>query len=120
MTEKGAELLQAVKEMKAGKKGRVYTPEQLLAISSRQSDSQTKQKSARRRLLNYSFDIKVFDEVLAGSLVGAFSEMRAKCLEPLAPILQYAQRISHDFTRRRVAAALDLLPDERFPVLTET
>ncbi len=37
MTEEGAELLQAVKEMKSGKKGRVYTPEQLLAISARQS-----------------------------------------------------------------------------------
>ncbi len=43
MTEAGAELLQAVKEMKAGKKGSVYTPEQLLAISSRQSDCQTKE-----------------------------------------------------------------------------
>lgn len=31
MTTAGAELLQAVKQMKAGEKGRVYTPEQLLA-----------------------------------------------------------------------------------------
>ena len=37
MTDEGAELLKAVKQMKAGRKSRVYTPEQLLAISARQS-----------------------------------------------------------------------------------
>ena len=37
MSAEGAELLNAVKPMKAGKKGRVYTPEQLLAISARQA-----------------------------------------------------------------------------------
>ena len=35
MSPEGAELLKAVKQMRAGKKGRVYTPEQLLAISDR-------------------------------------------------------------------------------------
>jgi hypothetical protein len=37
----GAELFKAVKQMKAGKKGRVYTQEQLLAISARQSVKMT-------------------------------------------------------------------------------
>ena len=40
--------------MKAGKKGRVYTPEQLLAISARQSVSLTQKEFAR--LLNVSVD----------------------------------------------------------------
>ena len=35
MSPEGTELLKAVEQMKAGKKGRVYTPEQLLAISDR-------------------------------------------------------------------------------------
>jgi hypothetical protein len=39
MTAEGAELLQAVKQMKVRRKGRVYTEEQLLAISARQSRS---------------------------------------------------------------------------------
>ena len=47
MTAEGAELLRAVKEMKAGKKGRVYTPEQLLAISARQSVNLTQKEFAR-------------------------------------------------------------------------
>ena len=34
MSPEGAELLKAVEQMKAGKKGRVYTPEQLSACSS--------------------------------------------------------------------------------------
>jgi putative transcriptional regulator len=54
MTAEGAELLQAVEEMKAGKKGRVYTPEQLLAISARQSVNLTQKEFAR--LLNVSVD----------------------------------------------------------------
>ncbi len=54
MTDEGAELLKAVKQMKAGKKGRVYTPEQLLAISARQSVNLTQKEFAR--LLNVSVD----------------------------------------------------------------
>lgn len=54
MTAEGAELLKAVKQMKAGKKGRVYTPEQLLAISARQSVNLTQKEFAR--LLNVSVD----------------------------------------------------------------
>ncbi len=54
MTAEGAELLEAVKQMKAGKKGRVYTPEQLLAISARQSVKLTQRQFAR--LLNVSVD----------------------------------------------------------------
>jgi len=50
----GAELLKAVKQMKAGKKGRTYTPEQLLAISARQSVSLTQKEFAR--LLDVSVD----------------------------------------------------------------
>lgn len=45
MTTEGAELLQAVKQMKAGKKGRVYTPEQLLAISVRRVLQKLSQRS---------------------------------------------------------------------------
>lgn len=37
MSAEGAELLEAVRQMKAGRKGRVYTPEQLLAISARRA-----------------------------------------------------------------------------------
>jgi len=54
MSEQGDELLKAVKQMKAGKKGRVYTPEQLLAISARQSVNLTQKEFAR--LLNVSVD----------------------------------------------------------------
>ena len=54
MSEEGAELLKAVGQMKAGKKGRVYTPEQLLAISARQSVNLTQKEFAR--LLNVSVD----------------------------------------------------------------
>lgn len=50
----GAELLKAVKQMKAGKKGRVYTPEQLLAISARQAANLTQKEFAR--LLDVSVD----------------------------------------------------------------
>lgn len=52
MSSEGAELLKAVKQMKAGQKGRVYTPEQLFAISARQSVSVTQKEFAR--LLNVS------------------------------------------------------------------
>lgn len=54
MSAEGAELLQAVKQMKARKKGRIYTPEQLLAISARQSSNLTQKEFAR--LLNVSID----------------------------------------------------------------
>lgn len=54
MSAEGAELLKAVKQMKAGKKGRVYTPEQLLAISARQAANLTQKEFAR--LLNVSVD----------------------------------------------------------------
>ena len=54
MTDEGTELLKAVTQMKAGKKGRVYTPEQLLAISARQSVNLTQKEFAR--LLNVSVD----------------------------------------------------------------
>jgi len=54
MSAEGAELLKAVKQMKAGKKGRVYTPEQLLAISARKSVKMTQKEFAR--LLNVSVD----------------------------------------------------------------
>ena len=50
----GAELLEAVKQMKAGKSGRVYTPEQLLAISARKSVNLTQKEFAS--LLNVSVD----------------------------------------------------------------
>lgn len=49
-----AELLKAVKQMKAGKKGRVYSREQLLAISARQSVKMTQKEFAR--LLHVSID----------------------------------------------------------------
>ena len=54
MSPEGAELLKAVEQMKAGKNGRVSTPEQLLAISARQSVSLTQKEFAR--LLNVSVD----------------------------------------------------------------
>jgi len=54
MSTEGAELLKAVKQMKARKKGRVYTPEQLLAISARQSVNLTQKEFAQ--LLNVSID----------------------------------------------------------------
>ena len=54
MSAKGAELLEAVKQMKAKKKGKVYTPEQLLAIAARQSVNLTQKDFAR--LLNVSLD----------------------------------------------------------------
>ena len=54
MSTEGAQLLKAVKQMKARKKGRIYTPEQLLAISARQSANLTQKEFAR--LLNVSVD----------------------------------------------------------------
>ncbi len=54
MSDEGSELLRAVKQMKAEKKGRVYTPEQLLAISARQSVNLTQKEFAQ--LLNVSID----------------------------------------------------------------
>ena len=54
MSAEGAELLKAVKQMKAKEKGRVYTSEQLLAIAARQSVSLTQKEFAQ--LLNVSID----------------------------------------------------------------
>jgi putative transcriptional regulator len=54
MSTEGSELLRAVKQMNARKRGRVYTPEQLLAISARQSVNLTQKEFAR--LLNVSID----------------------------------------------------------------
>ena len=54
MSKEGTELLKAVKQMKAGNKGRVYTPEQLLAISARKSVRMTQKEFAR--LLDVSVD----------------------------------------------------------------
>jgi len=54
MSAEGAELLKAVGQMKAKKKGKVYTPEQLLAIAARQSVNLTQKEFAQ--LLNVSID----------------------------------------------------------------
>ena len=54
MSAEGSELFRAVKQMNAQKKGRVYTPEQLLAISARQSVNLTQKEFAQ--LLNVSID----------------------------------------------------------------
>ena len=54
MTAEGSELLKAVKQMNARKKGRVYTPEQVLAISARQSVNLTQKEFAQ--LLDVSID----------------------------------------------------------------
>ena len=54
MSAEGRELLEAVKQMKTRKKGRVYTPEQLLAISARQSVNLSQREFAQ--LLNVSID----------------------------------------------------------------
>ncbi len=54
MSDKGAELLKAVEQMKGGEKGRTYTTEQLLAISARKSVKLTQREFAK--LLNVSID----------------------------------------------------------------
>ena len=54
MSAEGAELLKAVKQTKAKKKAKVYTPEQLLAIAARQSVNLTQKEFAQ--LLNVSID----------------------------------------------------------------
>ena len=54
MSKERTELLQAVEQMKKGKKGRVYTEEQLLAISARKSVNLTQRQFAE--LLNVSID----------------------------------------------------------------
>ncbi len=54
MSADGNELLKAVKQMNARKKGRVYTPEQLLAISARRSVNLTQKEFAQQ--LNVSID----------------------------------------------------------------
>jgi len=50
----GAELLEAVEQMKGRKKGRTYTREQLLAISARKSVKLTQREFAK--LLDVSID----------------------------------------------------------------
>jgi putative transcriptional regulator len=54
LSDAGAELLEAVEQMKAGKKGRTYTKEQLLAISARKSVNLTQREFAK--LLDVSID----------------------------------------------------------------
>ena len=54
LSNEGAELLEAVEQMKKGKKGRVYTEEQLLAISARKSANLSQRQFAK--LLNVSID----------------------------------------------------------------
>jgi putative transcriptional regulator len=54
MSNEGAELLKAIEQMKKGNKGRVYTEEQLLAISARKSINLTQRQFAE--LLNVSID----------------------------------------------------------------
>ena len=54
LSDAGAELLEAVEQMKGGKKGRTYTKEQLLAISARKSVNLTQREFAK--LLNVSID----------------------------------------------------------------
>ena len=54
VSDAGAELLEAVEQMKSGKKGRTYTKEQLLAISARKSANLTQREFAR--LLDVSID----------------------------------------------------------------
>jgi hypothetical protein len=53
----GAELLNAVQQMKKGKTGRVYSEEQLLAISARKSANLTQRQFAE--LLNVSIDAMI-------------------------------------------------------------
>ena len=54
MSDEGAELLEAVKQMKKGEKGRTYSKDQLLAISARKSIKLTQREFAK--LLNVSID----------------------------------------------------------------
>ena len=54
MSPAGAKLLRAAEEMMEGKAGRVWPPEQLLAISARRSTNLTQKEFAK--LLNVSID----------------------------------------------------------------
>jgi putative transcriptional regulator len=54
LSDAGAELLEAVEQMKAGKRGRTYAKEQLLAISARRSVNLTQREFAK--LLGVSID----------------------------------------------------------------
>ena len=54
MSTEGAELLEAIEQMKQGVKGRTYTKEQILAISARMSVKLTQREFAK--LLNVSID----------------------------------------------------------------
>ena len=54
MSSEGAELLEAIEQMKHGVKGRTYTKEQILAISARMSVKLTQREFAK--LLNVSID----------------------------------------------------------------
>ena len=54
MSREGAELLQAVEQMNNGMQGRMYTKEQLLAVSARRSVDLTQREFAK--LLDVSID----------------------------------------------------------------
>ena len=54
MSPENRELLEAIRQMNAGIKGRIYTPEQLLAISARHSVKLTQKEFAK--LLDVSID----------------------------------------------------------------
>ncbi|MAD06990.1 MAG: transcriptional regulator [Gammaproteobacteria bacterium] len=54
MSDDGAELLNAVEQMKKGEKGRTHTTERLLAISARKSGQHTQREFSK--LLNVSID----------------------------------------------------------------
>jgi len=54
LSDAGAELLEAVEQMKGGKSGRTYTEAQLLAISARKSVNLTQREFAK--LLDVSID----------------------------------------------------------------
>ena len=88
LTDEDTELLKTVRQMKAGKKGRVYRPEPLLAISARQSVNLTKKEFAR--LLDMSEDSVQNREQRRWSTTGAARTLlrvvheRPEILEKLA------------------------------------
>ena len=54
LSPEGKDLLEAVRQMKAGETGRVYSPEQILAVAARQSSKLTQVEFAK--LLDVSVD----------------------------------------------------------------
>ena len=88
LTDEDTEILKAVRQMQAGKKGRVYRPEPLLAISARQSVNLTKKEFAR--LLDMSEDSVQNREQRRWSTTGAARTLlrvvheRPEILEKLA------------------------------------